>query len=102
MVIATTLGSGIAGLSVGARPKLVTTLSAGVGRLPRVRLLSSDERSSLLLPPPALGSRFAMPSHMPDPPSLQIDKGARLVVLTPDIRMTNDRRGAFLGLRGRF
>lgn len=101
MVIATTLGSGLAGLA-HSRPMLSWGSGAALGKLPRVKLLAPDERPFLLLTPPVLGARFAMPSHMPTPPSIHIENGPRLVILTPDIRMTHDRRGAFLGLRGTF
>jgi hypothetical protein len=100
MVIATTLAAGLAGMSASA-PKLSWGPSASSSKLPRVRL-SPEEPGAMLLTAPNLGARTMLTSRLPEPPGFYIENGPRLVILRPDVRMTNDRRGAFFGLRGVF
>jgi hypothetical protein len=101
MAIATALGSGLSGMAM-TRPRLVWGPSAPSTRLPRVRLLPSDPQSPLLLMPPALGARVPLSSRLPTPPGFQFENGPRQVILRPDFRMTNDRRGAYVCVRGTF
>ncbi|MFT3924839.1 MAG: hypothetical protein QM778_20055 [Myxococcales bacterium] len=103
MVIATTLvGSGLAGLVVRSAPRVGVELTPETRRLPRVRLVHTDPQPALLVTPPALAARFVMPTRLPEPPGFHFDHGPRAVVLRPDLRLTNDRRGAFVSLRGSF
>jgi hypothetical protein len=101
MAIATALGSGLAGMAM-TRPTLVWGPSALASKLPRVRLLPSEQQTPLLLSPPALGGRVPLTSRLPPPPGFQFENGPRQIILRPDFRMTHDRRGGYVCLRGTF
>ncbi len=95
------LGEALPALLAQAKP-VVSVLGTFGGRrhLPRVRLPERELRPlsvSLVAQPP-----FSLRASLPQPHSFRWDVGMRAVYLHPDFRVTQDRRGAYFGLRGVF
>jgi hypothetical protein len=99
--LAASLASGSFAAEVAEVPPLSLRLSSGHAALPRVQLSPAREQI-LLRPPLAVSGGLALARQMPEPPGLSFEKGWRLVVVRPDVRLTTDRKGCLLSVRGTF